>query len=131
MASRTNVSTGIVIAQLDGGARYLLQHKVPLDEALAELRKIGATPEQIRAAADASRSYYADKHPIQAQTARADRRPPRAAAVRVDLEVEPKCTGMMKLIESTAMVLDRFGLPRHADNIPTSSAAGADPPSGS
>lgn len=70
MASRTNVSAGIISAQLDGTARKLLSRKVPRDQALDELRAIGATPEQIRHAADSARTYFADKHPLQAQEAR-------------------------------------------------------------
>lgn len=70
MASRTNVSAGIMLAQLDGRARYQLERHTPRDEALAELREIGATPELIRQAADSVRTYYADKHPISAQQAR-------------------------------------------------------------
>lgn len=70
MASRTNVSTGIITARLDGRARYLLEHKVSRDEALAALSEIGATPDQIRQASAAARTYFADKHPVQAQQAR-------------------------------------------------------------
>lgn len=70
MASRTNVSAGIVTAQLDGRARFLLENKVPRDQALDALRQIDATPEQIRAAANSARSYFADKHAVQAQQGR-------------------------------------------------------------
>jgi hypothetical protein len=67
MASRSNVSAGIITAQLDGRARYLLQRRVPRDVALEALREIGATPDLIRHAANTARTYYADKHPISAQ----------------------------------------------------------------
>lgn len=59
MASRTNVSAGITIAQLDGRARYHLEHQSPRDVALAELRAIGATPDLIRQAAESARRAHA------------------------------------------------------------------------
>jgi hypothetical protein len=63
MASRSNVSAGIITAQLDGRARYLLQHKVPRDEALEQLREIGATPEMVRDAADRARAWH-ERDPV-------------------------------------------------------------------
>lgn len=58
MASRPNVSAGIQVAQLDGRARYHLEHKTPHDAAVADLRTIGAPPEIIREAADSARAAY-------------------------------------------------------------------------
>lgn len=59
MASRSDVSDGIITAQLDGRARYLLQHEVAHEQALERLREIGATPDQIRSAADTARAWHA------------------------------------------------------------------------
>lgn len=58
MASRTNVTPGIQIAQLDGRARYHLNHKTPHEETLDDLRAVGAPPEIIREAADSARAGY-------------------------------------------------------------------------
>lgn len=65
MASRSNVSRGVTIAQLDGRARYLLTNHVPHDQALEQLREIGAPADAIREAADRTRRYFAGHHPIQ------------------------------------------------------------------
>lgn len=58
MASRTNVTPGIQIAQLDGRARYHLEHKSPHDVAIAALRDVGAPVDVIRAAAESARAAY-------------------------------------------------------------------------
>ncbi len=58
MASRSNVTDGTLIAQLDGRARYHLQHKTPHAEALAALRDVGAPPEIVRQVADSARERY-------------------------------------------------------------------------
>jgi hypothetical protein len=58
MASRTNITPGIQIDQLDGRARYHLQRKTPHAETLDDLRTIGAPPEIIRQVADSARAAY-------------------------------------------------------------------------
>jgi hypothetical protein len=58
MTSRSNVTEDVLVAQLDGRARYHLQHKSTHAAALDDLRSIGAPPEIIRQAADSARTAY-------------------------------------------------------------------------
>ncbi|MBA2953444.1 hypothetical protein GON03_03900 [Nocardioides sp. MAH-18] len=58
MASRSNITPGIQLAQLDGRARYHLTNNTPREAALDDLRSIGAPPDQIREAADSARFRY-------------------------------------------------------------------------
>ena len=57
-SSRSNVTDGILIAQLDGRAGYHFQRNTPHDEALAALRGVGAPPAIVRQVADAARERY-------------------------------------------------------------------------
>ncbi|KQW43010.1 hypothetical protein ASC77_22205 [Nocardioides sp. Root1257] len=58
MASRTNTTRGIQIAQLDGRARYHLNNKSPHAETIAALLDIEAPVDVIREAADSARAHY-------------------------------------------------------------------------
>jgi len=58
MASRTSVTLGIMIAQLDGRVRYHLEHKTRYDVALTDLRAVGAPPEIVQEVADSARAAY-------------------------------------------------------------------------
>lgn len=62
MAPRSNIEPGIVAAQLDGRARYLLEHQVPRAEALEDLRRIEA-PTDVIAETIASRRAWYDQRP--------------------------------------------------------------------
>ncbi|MBA2952089.1 hypothetical protein HZF07_00090 [Nocardioides sp. CGMCC 1.13656] len=58
MASRSNIEPGIVAAQLDGRARYLLEHQIPRHDALEDLRSIGAPADLIAETAASRRAWY-------------------------------------------------------------------------
>lgn len=59
MASRSSVTPGIIVAQLDGRARYLLSDQVPRHEAIEDPREIdGASFELIERAAASAQSAY-------------------------------------------------------------------------
>jgi hypothetical protein len=61
MATRTNLTPGVQVAQLDGRARYHLTHKTPHRETLDDLRAVCTDAEIIRQAAESARaSYLAD-----------------------------------------------------------------------
>ncbi|GAA4718323.1 hypothetical protein [Nocardioides conyzicola] len=58
MASRSNVTRGIQIAQLDGRARYHLNNKSTHADTMAALRDVSAAPDVIKQAADSARAAY-------------------------------------------------------------------------
>ena len=64
----------IAVAQLDGHARYCVNHRVPLDEAVAGLREITTRPDLL---ADAAGSLAGTVHPDSPE------RPSRIAGARL------------------------------------------------